>query len=107
MAGNSRCRRKNRRPVSASLVSALVPSHFLISQTNVRAIALKAVSLALAASAYIVLLLTMMSKRDPAKGFTLTVIGWLASAAILFSLIGVVARQHPMVQPEQALQYTQ
>jgi hypothetical protein len=49
----------------------------------------------------------MMSKRDPAKGFTVTIIVWFASAAILFSLIGVVARQHPIAQPQQSLQYTQ
>jgi potassium channel subfamily K len=108
MAGSSRYRWENKHPVSASLVSGLVPIHFyLISQTTVRAITLKAVSLALAASAYIVLLLTMMSKRDPAKGFTVTIIGWFASAAILFSLIGVVARQRPIAQPQQALHYTQ
>jgi potassium channel subfamily K len=108
MAGNSRCRRDNKHTVSASLVSALVSTQFyLISQTTVRAIALKAVSLALAASAYIVLLLTMMSKRDPAKGFTVTIIGWFASATILFSLIGVLVRQHPIAQPQQSLQYTQ
>jgi potassium channel subfamily K len=49
----------------------------------------------------------MMSKRDPVKGFTVTILGWFTSATILFSLIGVVARQHLIVQPQQSLQYTQ
>jgi hypothetical protein len=75
--------------------------------TFVRAIALKAVSLVLATFAYFVLLLTMMSKRDPVKGFIVTIMGWLSSATILFCLIGVMVRQHPIVQPQQSLEYTQ
>jgi hypothetical protein len=49
----------------------------------------------------------MMSKRNPVKGFTVTILSWFASATILFSLIGVVARQHSIVQPQQSLAYTQ
>ena len=48
----------------------------------------------------------MLSKRDPLKGFTLTIFCWIVSAAILFSLIGVVAREDPVVQ-QQSLEYTQ
>lgn len=106
MAGSCRYRRKNKHVVSATLVSALF-TVTTSTPTFVRAIALKAVSLALATIAYFVLLLTMMSKRDPVKGFTVTIMGWLASATILLSLIGVVVRQHPIVQPQQSLEYTQ
>lgn len=49
----------------------------------------------------------MMSKRDPLKGFTLTILCWIVSAAILFSLIGVVARENPVVQQQRPLGYTQ
>ncbi|KNG87588.1 putative potassium channel [Aspergillus nomiae NRRL 13137] len=72
-----------------------------------RMVALKAVSLALAAISYIVLILTMMCKRNPQIGFTVTILGWLAAGALLFSLIGVTLRQHPIVQPRDSLKYTQ
>ncbi|KAB8222976.1 TOK2 potassium channel [Aspergillus novoparasiticus] len=70
-------------------------------------IALKAVSLALAVVGYFVLLLTMRSKRDPVKGFIVTILCWCASAAILLSVIGVVAQEHTIVNSQQTLQYTQ
>ncbi|KAJ6003411.1 hypothetical protein N7451_005958 [Penicillium sp. IBT 35674x] len=68
---------------------------------------LKAASLALSTVAYIAYLLTMITHIDPIKGFMITVIGWLASAIILFSLIGIEARQHQKAQAQQALIYTQ
>ncbi|GFG14140.1 outward-rectifier potassium channel TOK1 [Aspergillus udagawae] len=71
------------------------------------AVALKAVSLALAVVGYFVLLLTMISKRDPVKGFIVTILCWCASAATLLSVIGVVAQEHTTVNPQQTLQYTQ
>ncbi|KAJ5560639.1 hypothetical protein N7513_003038 [Penicillium frequentans] len=68
---------------------------------------LKAASLALSTVAYIAYLLTMITHIDPIKGFMVTVTGWLASAIILFSLIGIEARQHQKAQAQQALIYTQ
>ncbi|KAJ6104955.1 hypothetical protein N7486_003644, partial [Penicillium sp. IBT 16267x] len=70
-------------------------------------IGLKATSLALSTVAYIAYLLTMILHIDPIKGFMVTVIGWLASAIILFSLIGIEARQHRQAQAQQAPIYTQ
>lgn len=49
----------------------------------------------------------MITHIDPIKGFMVTVTGWLASAIILFSLIGIEARQHQKAQAQQALIYTQ
>ncbi|GIK06649.1 hypothetical protein Aspvir_002299 [Aspergillus viridinutans] len=71
------------------------------------AVVLKAVSVALAVVAYIVLLLTMISKRDPVKGFIVTILCWCASAATLLSVIGVIAGEHTTVDPRQTLRYTQ
>ncbi|OGM49890.1 putative potassium channel [Aspergillus bombycis] len=70
-------------------------------------IALKAVSLALAAVSYIVLILTMMCKRNPQKGFIVTIFGWLTAGALLFSLVGVTIQRHPIVQPRESPRYTQ
>ncbi|KAE8330599.1 hypothetical protein BDV39DRAFT_202007 [Aspergillus sergii] len=70
-------------------------------------VALKAISLALAALSYIVLILTMMCKRNPQQGFIVTISGCLTAGALLFSLIGVNNRQHPIVQSRQSLKYTQ
>ncbi|KAE8381656.1 hypothetical protein BDV26DRAFT_289292 [Aspergillus bertholletiae] len=70
-------------------------------------IALKALSLALAGISYIVLVLTMMSKRNPRNGFIVTALGWLTAGVLLFSLIGVTIRRHPMVRQQQSLHYTQ
>ncbi|KAF7169113.1 hypothetical protein CNMCM5623_001921 [Aspergillus felis] len=71
------------------------------------AVVLKALSLAFAVVGYIVLLLTMISKRDPVKGFIVTIMCWCASAATLLSVIGVIAGEHTTVGPQQTLQYTQ
>ncbi|OOQ84123.1 putative ion channel [Penicillium brasilianum] len=71
------------------------------------AVALKAVSLASAVVAYIVLLFTMMSKRDPVKGFVITVLCWCVSAAMLFVIIGIIAGGHPSFAAQTTLQYTQ
>lgn len=49
----------------------------------------------------------MVLHIDSIKGFITTVIGLLASAIILFSLIGVEVRQHRQAQVHQALVYTQ
>jgi hypothetical protein len=49
----------------------------------------------------------MILHIDSTKGFMVTVIGWLASAIILFSLIGIDVRQHQQAQPHKALIYTQ
>ncbi|KAE8408683.1 hypothetical protein BDV37DRAFT_278692 [Aspergillus pseudonomiae] len=70
-------------------------------------VALKAVSLALAAISYIVLILTMMCKRNPQIGFIVTILGWLTAGVLLFILIGVTLRRHPTVQPRESLKYTQ
>lgn len=82
----------------------LPPIDFILTP---RAAALKAVALASAVAAYIVLLLTMMSNRDPVKGFIITVLCWCASAVILFIIIGIIVREHPTVAAQQTLQYTQ
>ncbi|CEJ54666.1 hypothetical protein PMG11_00965 [Penicillium brasilianum] len=66
-----------------------------------------AVSLASAVVAYIVLLFTMMSKRDPVKGFIITVLCWCVSAAILFVIIGIIPGEHPNFAAQTTLQYTQ
>lgn len=58
----------------------LHPNESLI---RIRAVALKAVSLAFAVVAYLILLLTMVSKHDPVKGFIVTVLCWCSSAATL------------------------
>ncbi|EAW19877.1 potassium channel family protein [Aspergillus fischeri NRRL 181] len=71
------------------------------------AVALKAVSLAFAVVAYLLLLLTMVSKHDPVKGFIATVLCWCSSAATLLTVIGVIAGEHTIVNPQQTLQYTQ
>ncbi|GMG23417.1 unnamed protein product [Aspergillus oryzae] len=70
-------------------------------------VALKAISLALAALSYITLILTMMCKRNPQQGFIVTISGWLIAGALLFSLIGVNARRHPIMQSRQPWKYTQ
>lgn len=64
-------------------------------------------SLVLGVIAHIVLLLTMISKRDPVKGFIVTVLCWCASAITLLSVIGVIAGRDLTVQPQQTLRYTQ
>ncbi|KAL3489992.1 TOK2 potassium channel [Aspergillus germanicus] len=71
------------------------------------AIALKAVSLISSAAAYILYYVIMLFNYDRVKGFTITVFGWSVSATILFSLIGVEARQHRKAPPDQSLEYTQ
>ncbi|KAE8162366.1 hypothetical protein BDV40DRAFT_288511 [Aspergillus tamarii] len=83
------------------------PFPVLAVRKSFRMVALKAVSLALAAISYIVLILTMMGKRNPHKGFIVVLFGWLTAGALLFSLIGVTTRRHPIVQPQQSLKYTQ
>jgi hypothetical protein len=72
-----------------------------------RAVALKAVSLAFAVVAYLVLLFTMISKHDPVKGFMVTVLCWCSSAATLLTVIGVIAGEHTTVNSQQTLRYTQ
>jgi hypothetical protein len=52
-------------------------------------------------------LLTMTLHIGSIKGFMVTVIGWLASAVILFSLIGVEIRKHQQAQVHEAYIYTQ
>ncbi|KAE8420407.1 hypothetical protein BDV36DRAFT_281507 [Aspergillus pseudocaelatus] len=79
----------------------------VLTTKSCRMVALKAVSLALASISYIVLILTMMAKRNPHKGFIVVLSGWLTAGALLFSLIGVTTRRHPIVQPRQSLKYTQ
>lgn len=64
-------------------------------------------SLVLGVISHIVHLLTIISKRDPVKGFIVTVLCWCASATTLLSVIGVIAGNHPTVQPQQTLRYTQ
>ncbi|PKX90093.1 potassium channel family protein [Aspergillus novofumigatus IBT 16806] len=71
------------------------------------AVALKAMSLAFAVVAYLVLLLTMISKHDPVKGFIVTVLCWCTSAVTLLTVIGVIAGEHTTVNAQQTLRYTQ
>ncbi|RHZ52751.1 hypothetical protein CDV55_103631 [Aspergillus turcosus] len=49
----------------------------------------------------------MISKRDPVKGFIVTILCWCASGAIMLSVIGVIAGEHTTLDPQQTLQYTQ
>ncbi|KAJ5765919.1 hypothetical protein N7520_005478 [Penicillium odoratum] len=81
---------------------------FIQSQTKVfRNVALKALSLALASTAYILYLLEMAFHYTSRSGFTIAVFGWLASAIILLSLIGIEVQQHRNIRSEQPLEYTQ
>lgn len=48
----------------------------------------------------------MSFNYDRVKGFTITVFGWFISATILFSLIGIEARQDRKALPDQSLEYT-
>lgn len=82
-------------------------SHQTRCQPVARAIALRAVSLALAAAAYFLYFLMMISNYDRAKGYTITVLGWFIAATILFSLIGVEVGEHRKTQPHRTLEYTQ
>ncbi|KAJ5666391.1 uncharacterized protein N7477_008839 [Penicillium maclennaniae] len=68
---------------------------------------LKATSLALSVATYMTYTLTMFLHPKSIKGFIVTVIGWFASAIILFSLIGVEVRKHRHAQGQNALTYTQ
>lgn len=43
---------------------------------------------------------------SPCKGFFMPVLGWLASATILFSLVGVEVQQHRVSRTEQSVEYT-
>ncbi|KAJ6031427.1 hypothetical protein N7540_002159 [Penicillium herquei] len=61
---------------------------------------LKATSLALSSATYITYLLTMILHAKSITGFIVTVIGWLASAAILFSIMGAEVRWHRQTQGE-------
>ncbi|PYI04415.1 hypothetical protein BO78DRAFT_431334 [Aspergillus sclerotiicarbonarius CBS 121057] len=71
------------------------------------AVTLKAISLALSATADLTLLLTMKLKWNAVKGFIITAFLWTSSSAILFSLVGVVAQQPPPVISPQTWRYTQ
>ncbi|KAJ5999999.1 hypothetical protein N7481_000408 [Penicillium waksmanii] len=68
---------------------------------------LKATSLALSTATYMIYLLTMILHVDSIIGFMVTVLGWLASAIILFSLIGIEVHRHRQAEGHQALAYTQ
>ncbi|KAJ5811736.1 potassium channel, partial [Penicillium riverlandense] len=70
-------------------------------------VALKAVSLALASIAYVFYLLSMTFHYNPQKGFAMPVLGWLVSATILFSLIGVEVQRYKKAQTERSTEYTQ
>ncbi|PWY86637.1 voltage-gated potassium channel [Aspergillus heteromorphus CBS 117.55] len=72
-----------------------------------RAVVLKAISLAISATAHLMLLLTMRLKWDIVKGFVVTTSLWCASSAILFSVVGVITQQPPPVTPPQTWRYTQ
>lgn len=52
-------------------------------------------------------LLTMTLHIGSIKGFLVTVIGWFASAVILFSLIGVEARKHRQARVHETYIYTE
>ncbi|KAF7116120.1 hypothetical protein CNMCM5793_004140 [Aspergillus hiratsukae] len=49
----------------------------------------------------------MLSKRNPVKGFIVTILCWCASGVILLTVIGVIAGEHTTVDPQQTLRYTQ
>ncbi|KAJ6108695.1 hypothetical protein N7523_010018 [Penicillium sp. IBT 18751x] len=68
---------------------------------------LKATSLALSVATYMTYMLTMFLHPKSIKGFMVTVIGWLASAIILFSLIGVEVQKHRKAQGQEPLTYTE
>ncbi|KAJ5610866.1 potassium channel [Penicillium lagena] len=69
-------------------------------------IALKATSLALASTAYLLYMLSMTFHYNPRKGFAIPVLGWLVSAAIMFSLIGVEVQRYRKARTEQSIEYT-
>ncbi|PYI00031.1 TOK2 potassium channel [Aspergillus ellipticus CBS 707.79] len=71
------------------------------------AVTLKAVSLAISATADFTLLLTMRLKLDVARGFIAAALLWCSSSAILFTVLGVVAGQPPSVKSPETWQYTQ
>ncbi|KAB8217287.1 hypothetical protein BDV33DRAFT_193690 [Aspergillus novoparasiticus] len=106
--GSVRIRGESRNPFELPDPSHSVPSRWWRSAAPFPVMAVIAtISLALAALSYIVLILTMMCKRNPQKGFIVTISGCLTAGAVLFSVIGVNARQHPIVQSRQSLKYTQ
>lgn len=93
--------------MSVPLFVLYLTSHLTRCETAARAIALNAVSLALAVAAYILYLLTISFHYDRVKYFTITALCWLASSSILFCLIGVEVRQHWNASPHLSLEYTQ
>ncbi|KAJ5370127.1 uncharacterized protein N7496_006219 [Penicillium cataractarum] len=76
-------------------------------QTPGWAAGLKATSLALSTAAYMTFILTMILHVDSITGFMVTVISWLASAIILFSLVGVEVQRHRQSQGHQTFVYTE
>lgn len=72
-----------------------------------RTVGLKATSVALSTAAYMAHLITMSLHIGSIKGYMVAVIGWLASAVILFSLIGVEVRKHWQAHGHEAYVYTE
>ncbi|OKL55397.1 hypothetical protein UA08_09336 [Talaromyces atroroseus] len=70
-------------------------------------IGLKAASVALSTAAYMAHILTMVLHIGSIKGYMVAVIGWFASAVILFGLIGVEVRKHRQVHGHEAYVYTE
>lgn len=70
---------------------------------------LRATSLVLSAGADAVYLLFMVLHSDSLSGYMVTACGWLASAVILFVLIGIETQQHRQAQTntQQHLIYTE
>lgn len=48
----------------------------------------------------------MTFQYNPQKGFAIPVLGWLVSATILFSLIGVEVQRYPKDRTERSIEYT-
>ncbi|PYH64371.1 potassium channel family protein [Aspergillus vadensis CBS 113365] len=70
------------------------------------AVAIKAISLALAATADLTLLLIMMLKWNAVRGYLGTALLYFVSSMLLFSLVGVTVHQPPPIAP-QTWHYTQ
>ncbi|RAK99947.1 potassium channel family protein [Aspergillus ibericus CBS 121593] len=91
---------------SACLVRPQSPSLNLKSNSS-GAVTLKAISLAVSATAELTLLLTMKLKWNTIKGFIISTCLWTSSSIILFTLVGVIAQQPPPTTPPQTWRYTQ
>ncbi|KAF9885029.1 hypothetical protein FE257_000760 [Aspergillus nanangensis] len=70
-------------------------------------VVLPGVSLLIATPVYITYLLTMRRPDRQVTVFLVSVLGWIAAAAILFSAVGVAVQRHNSLPPPFRRQYTQ